>query len=480
MARRPALPGLSPQLRRHERRRLRRPAGRHPPPRPSRAARRHRRLAEPDPPVAESRLGLRRRRLHGCPPRARNARRLRRARRRGRETRDPDPARPRPEPHLRRAPLVPGRARLEGERLPRLLRLGGCGSRWRPTQQLGLDVRRVRLVARSGERAVLPAQLHEPAARPELVERGAARGVRPHPPLLARARRRRLPRRRLPWDRQGPAAARQPARDRRRSPERACPGPAGGLQHEPPRGARRAAPLAFHLRRVRRGARRRDGHLRPRAARHVLRRAARQRCDARRLPRPRLQLPLPARAVRGGGARAHDQRDRGAAAGLRPADLDALEPRLLPRDHPLGRRRRPQAAPRADAALQPARHAAPLLRRRARSRGRRGAVRADQGSARVRHAARQGRPRSLPHADALEPGSRRRLLPGGCRAMAPVRVRGCPWRPRAAARPVLDHALHDRACASARAQSPTCAVPGASPARPPACSSCAVERSTCC
>ena len=61
------------------------------------------------------------------------------------------------------------------------------------------------------------------AARPELVERGAARGVRPHPALLARARRRRLPRRRLPRDRQGPAAARQPARDRRRSPERACP-----------------------------------------------------------------------------------------------------------------------------------------------------------------------------------------------------------------------------------------------------------------
>ena len=86
-----------------------------------RVARRRRHLAEPDLPVAERRLGLRRGRLHRRPSRPRNARRRRPARRRGRAAWDPRAARPRPEPHLRPASMVP--------RAARALRLVGRGTR---------------------------------------------------------------------------------------------------------------------------------------------------------------------------------------------------------------------------------------------------------------------------------------------------------------------------------------------------------------
>ncbi len=66
--------------------------------------------------------------------------------------------RPRPEPHVRPASLVPGAARL--------LRLGERGA-----QQLAGDLRRrFRLGARRGSRELLPPQLREGAAGPRLVE----------------------------------------------------------------------------------------------------------------------------------------------------------------------------------------------------------------------------------------------------------------------------------------------------------------------
>ena len=65
------------------------------------------------------------------------------------------------------------------------------------------------------DRPVLPAELPARAGRPQLVERGGARRVRPHPALLVRPGRGRVPHRRRPHGHQGPRAARQPARDRR-------------------------------------------------------------------------------------------------------------------------------------------------------------------------------------------------------------------------------------------------------------------------
>ena len=70
-------------------------------------------------------------------------------------------------------------------------------------------------------RPVLPAQLPADPARPQLVERRGPRRVRRHPAVLVRPRRRRLPDRRLPRDRQGPRAARRPGR-RRPTTTRRC------------------------------------------------------------------------------------------------------------------------------------------------------------------------------------------------------------------------------------------------------------------
>ena len=81
-------------------------------------------------------------------------------------------------------------------------------------------------------------------ARPQLVERGRARGVRRRAALLVRARDRRLPDRRLPRDRQGPRAARRPGGHARRPPEGARARHAPGVLDEPARGARRAQALA--------------------------------------------------------------------------------------------------------------------------------------------------------------------------------------------------------------------------------------------
>ena len=168
-----------------------------------RVARRRCAVALAGPPEPERRLGLRRRRLPRRPLRLRDARRLRRARRRGSRARHRHLARPRPEPHLRQARVV--------QRAAGVLRLVGS----RP-ERLAVDLyRRQRVAVRRRPQALLPAPVRPRAARPRLVERGRPRRVRRHPALLVRPRDRRLPDRRRARDRQGPRAARQPARDRR-------------------------------------------------------------------------------------------------------------------------------------------------------------------------------------------------------------------------------------------------------------------------
>ena len=179
-------------------------------------------------------------------------------------------------------------------RSSRLVRVGRSEARRLAPEQLGeqLPPRPARVDVRRDHRPVLPEPLPGVAARPQLVERRGARRVRPHPALLVRPRRRRLPHRRVPHDRQGQAAARQPAGDRRRPLVRADAGSAADLQRGPARGARRAAALARDRRLVRPAAhpRRRDVRARARDVRVVLR--------ARRRAEPRVQLHAPALRVR--------------------------------------------------------------------------------------------------------------------------------------------------------------------------------------
>ena len=180
---------------------------------------------------------------------------------------DQDRARPRPEPHLRSAPVVrrPGEARL--------VRLGGARSgRW-PAEQLEVDLRRRGLEAGRDERAVLPAQLPRVDARPELVEPRGARRVRGDPQTLVRPRPRRGPDRRRARPLPRPPSARQPAGASRRRRDGQPPRPVHEAQPEPAGGARPLPGLAPARRGVRPGAAaaRRDLRRRPRPARRLLR-----------------------------------------------------------------------------------------------------------------------------------------------------------------------------------------------------------------
>ena len=110
VARRRALPDLPALLRGLRRRRDRRSARDPGAPGLSRVARDRRHLAQPDDAVAQRRLGLRRRRLLRRASRPGHAGGPRRARRGRRRARDQGAARPRPEPHQRRARVVRRRA----------------------------------------------------------------------------------------------------------------------------------------------------------------------------------------------------------------------------------------------------------------------------------------------------------------------------------------------------------------------------------
>ena len=195
----PGLPALVPGFRR---RRRRRPAGRARPAAVPAAARRRRGLAVAVLPLPDGRLRLRRLRSLRCRPALRHARRLRRAGAGSTPPRAPADPRLRPEPHLDRAPVVP---RAPGA-LPLARRDAG-----RAADELGQQLRRIRLgVGRAARRLVLP-RLPARAAGPGLAQPGRARGHARRPPVLGRARRRRLPDRRAAPDDQGRPLARQPA-----------------------------------------------------------------------------------------------------------------------------------------------------------------------------------------------------------------------------------------------------------------------------
>ncbi len=244
VAGRRAVPDLPAILRGFRRRRDRRPARDPGAFGPSRVARDRRDLAEPDDAVAQRRLGLRRLRLLRGASRAGHDRGPRCAHRCRGGARDPRAARPRPEPH-ERSPRVVRRRRERARRaLPRLLRLGRSGGGRRAAEQLGVQLRRLGLAAARADGPVLPEQLPAQPARPQLVERRRARGVRRRAAVLVRPRDRRLPDRRLPRDRQGPRAARRPCRDARRPPADPQEGSQAGVLDEPSRGPRRAPALA--------------------------------------------------------------------------------------------------------------------------------------------------------------------------------------------------------------------------------------------
>ena len=195
------------------------------------------------------------------------------------------------------------------------------------------------LDARRHDRPVLPAQLPRRAARPQLVERGGARPVRPHPPVLVRRRRHGVPDRRRAHGDQGPRAARQPAGRRRRrrvvhgEDARAAP----GVQLAAARGARRAPPWREVA----------DSYDPPRL---LVGETFVEHLDdlfpftRRRPAAPRLQHPVRARAVRGRRAARHDRAHRGSDAATLHAGVDGEQPRHLAVPDPVGRgRSRPRA-----------------------------------------------------------------------------------------------------------------------------------------
>ena len=219
--------------------------------RPPGRPRHQRRVAVAGDLLAQPGLGLRRLRLLRHRPRLRDARRPRRARAGGGRAGNPDPHGSRAQPHERPAPVVRRRAERPRRGAPRLLRVGRPQARRKPAQQLDEHLRRLRLGARPGERAVLPAQLRGGPAGPRLVERGRAARVRRDRALLVGPRRGGIPDRRVQHDDQGQGAPRQPAGHRGRPARPAVHGGAGRLQHRPPRGPRHPAPLARHRGRLR-------------------------------------------------------------------------------------------------------------------------------------------------------------------------------------------------------------------------------------
>ena len=226
----------------------------HQPARPPEPARRHDPVAESNPPHSIPRRGLRRHRLLRRRRIARQPRRLRGVHGRVRRARHPRHARPRPQPHQRRAPVVPRRSHRPPVALPRLVRVGGRGAA-RPPGGDGLpwgpggdvDLRR------DGWCLVPPSLLSVPTG-PQLAEPAGALGDEEGGDLLGAVGRQRLSAR---W---GPV----PHREDRAGGRRA----ATGLRL--PRRAARAAVVVTWGRGVPRGGTRPLG-----PARRVLRRRGR-------------------------------------------------------------------------------------------------------------------------------------------------------------------------------------------------------------
>ena len=203
------------------------------------AAGHRRRVAEPLLPVAAGRRRLRRRRLPRRRSAVRHARRRRPADRRGARRRDPSDLRHRPQPHVRRACVVPRRrgcrAGQPGASALRLPRRPGKGRR-PATERLDERLRRPGVDAgrraRWPPRPVVPAPVRPQATRPRLDQPGGPRGVPLDPALLVRPRRRRLPHRRRPRAGQGSGAAR---------PRRPLPVRRTGRRRPPALGRRRGA-----------------------------------------------------------------------------------------------------------------------------------------------------------------------------------------------------------------------------------------------
>ncbi len=328
------LPGLHPQFRRRQRRRRRRHR-RHPLPAAlSEVPRRGRHLDQPLVQVADGRPRLRRRRLPGHRPALRHPGRGRAAHRGGARARDPRDSRHRAQSHLRPARLVPGRPR----RRPRQSRARAVRLPPRPRtrrfaapERLGLLFRRPGLDP-AARRAVVPAPVRTPAARPELATPGGAGRVRVGPAVLVQPGRGRLPHRRRPRPDQTPGAARPaaaPGPGRRTAPAARRP-PALG----PGRGARDLPELAQGGRRVPR---------RPRLRRRGLGGHTRTTGGVRPPGRTahRLQLRLPhVELGPEGPARRHRRLPRHAGRRGRTGHLGPVQPRrhappqpLRPPDH---------------------------------------------------------------------------------------------------------------------------------------------------
>ena len=175
VARRDYLPDLSAQLSRHQRRRRRRPARHH-----RSASTTSRRSASR--PSGSRRSSSRRWRISATtsPTTARWIRSSARSRtstgssRRRTACRAQGHHRPGAEPHLRPARLVRGKPAEPRQSEGGLVRVGRCARRRHAAQQLAVDLRRRRLDVGAAPRAVLPAQLPERAAGPELPQSGSA------------------------------------------------------------------------------------------------------------------------------------------------------------------------------------------------------------------------------------------------------------------------------------------------------------------
>ena len=257
-----------------------------------------------------------------------------------------------------------------------------------PAQQLaGRLHRRTGVDLGRAHRAVVPAPVPAPAARPQLGQPGGRRGHARRAALLARPGRRRVPHRRRPLHRPGSRPSRTTCRPGPRSPT--APSNEFPSTHEHVRGLRRLVD-GYPGDRVIVGETALPG---TRWVAAVLRRGRRA--------APRVQLRRHPRAVGrdGRGATA----STGSIAELSPrrcvAHLGALQPRHPPPPHPLRRQRGPGPRRRRRPA-HPARHALPLRRRGARPGGRRRAPRAGR---------RPRRARRLPRADPLDDRGRPRL-----------------------------------------------------------------------